>query len=281
MKVVKAKCQKTGKGIIMQVSDDGKQVLGYYRTDTASYEAMQSEVRLNNATYGVPCATCRSNKVGGCDHKYTAARCSSGSLMDKGCITCKYLVPDYGRAKRTGVVQIHAGECAALELNKLRIGVGWDSHVDIDSSVVECGNGCMELVYFGDLNSNDGSIHHRGDNLTGADGAVSGTVDDENIDVKLDNVNSRFDRLVFVINIFTSGVNNFKDVRGLYLNIYDMDTNDKLIEYKVEQSYRNNCSLVIGEARRTVGGWEFLAIGEGTDIKNVHDLANYCAGKRW
>ena len=280
MKTVKAKCQITGKTLIMQVSDDGKEVLGYYRTDDASYAAMQSEVRLANATYRVACATCGSKAVGGCEHKYQRVHCDRSALPDKECVTCRYMVPDYGRATRSDVVQIHAGEVAALELNHLRVGVNWDSLLDIDSSVIMCGDDDGELVYYGELESRDGSVVHLGDNLTGEEGEVEGADDDENIDVTLDEVDEAYDRLIFVINIF-SGAETFRDVRGLKLCIYDSDSNSKLVEYEVSGNYRRYSSLIIGEARRTQNGWEFLAIGEGSELDDLDDLVEYCMEKHW
>ena len=281
MKIVKAQCTKSGRKVIMQLNDAGTEVMGFYRTDDAAYEAMQSEVRLNNTTTRFACPTCGSNRVGSCEHKYQTNRCGASAVVDKNCLVCKYLQPDYGRARRTGVVQIHAGECAALSLSRLRIGTGWDSYVDIDSSVVLEGNGAWELVYFGNLNDRAGCVHHRGDNRTGADDAVSGTIDDENIDIDLDRVPAQYNRLVFVINIYTAGVTSFGSVSGLYLNVYDPDNNEKLIEYPIEGNFSRYCSLVIGEARRVGGGWEFLAIGEGTTIKDLAPLRDYVVGKHW
>ncbi len=281
MKMVRAKCKKVNKNMVLQVSDDGKEILGFLKVDAEAYEAMQSEVKLNLATTRFACPTCGSNKAFSCEHVYKDKKCSDGKSLDKNCITCKYLEPDYKRATRHGVIQIHAGETAVLELSRLKVGLGWDTLVDIDSSVVMCANNSYELVYFGNLMGENGCVKHRGDNLTGRDGDVAGTDDDENIDIYLDLVPSKYDRLVFVINIYTSSVNKFGAIKGLYLNIYDQESKDKLIEYRVEQNFSRNCSLVIGEARRTADGWEFLAIGEGTDIKNVRDLANYCVRKRW
>ena len=281
MKIVKAQCTKSGRKVIMQLNDAGTEVMGFYRTDDAAYEAMQSEVRLNNTTTRFACPTCGSNRVGSCEHKYQTNRCGASAVVDKNCLVCKYLQPDYGRARRTGTVQIHAGECAALSLSRLRIGTGWDSHVDIDTSVVLEGNGNSELVCYYHKDDAAGSVHHRGDNTTGDDNAVAGTIDDENIDIDLDRVPAQFNRLVFVINIYTGGVNSFGSVSGLYLNVYDPDNNDKLIEYQVTGNYSRYCSLVIGEARRVGREWEFLAIGEGTTIKNLSPLCDYVVNKHW
>ena len=196
----------------------------------------------------------------------------------KFCMTCKHLVPEYGRAKRRDCVQIKAGEVAQLELTNLKFGLGWDSCVDIDSSVVLVSRSSYDLVYFCDTEGPNDCVHHRGDNLTGRDDDVEGADDDENIDVYLDRVPAEYNSLVFVINIY-SGADRFGDIRGTYLNIYDQDTGDKLVEYRVNGNYSRYASLVIGEARRISGGWEFKAIGEGSSIDDVDDLAEYVASK--
>ena len=281
MKIVKVQCAKSGRKAVLQLNDAGTEVMGFYRTDDVAFEAMQSEIRLNNTTTRFTCPNCGTNRVGSCEHKYQTNRCSASSVIDKNCLVCKYLQPDYSRARRTGVVQIRAGECAALSLSRLRIGTGWDSYVDIDSSVVLEGNGAWELVYFGNLSDRANCVNHRGDNRTGANDAVAGTIDDENIDIDLDRVPAQYNRLVFVINIYTGGVTSFGSVSGLYLNVYDAENNDKLIEYRVEGNYSRYASLVIGEARRVGTGWEFLAIGEGSTIKDLGPLRDYVIGKHW
>ena len=281
MKIVKLKCAKSNAKLIFQTNDSGSEVLGCYSTDDMSYDAMQSEVRLNaGAKVKFACPTCGADKVGSCEHVFNQRKCGAGATCNKFCMTCKHLVPEYGKAKRRDCVQIKAGEVAQLELTNLKFGLGWDSYVDIDSSVVLVSRSSHSLVYFGNKEGPNGCIHHRGDNLTGRDGDVAGTDDDENIDVYLDRVPSEYDSLVFVINIYTSSVNSFGDIRGTYLNIYDQDTGDKLIEYRVDGNFSRYVSLVIGEARRCASGWEFKAIGEGSTIKNVQSLATDVASRR-
>ena len=280
MKIVKLKCAKSNGKLIFQVNDNGSEVLGCYSTDDMSYDAMQSEVRLAaNAKAKFACPDCGSDKIASCEHVYNQRKCGAGATCNKFCMTCKHLVPEYGRAKRRDCVQIKAGEVAQLELTNLKVGMGWDSYVDIDSSVVLVSRSSHGLVYFGNKEGPNGCIHHRGDNTTGRDGVVAGAEDDENIDVYLDRVPAEFDSLVFVINIYTSGVNSFGAVSGLYLNIYDQDTGDKLIEYRVDGNFSRYVSLVIGEARRSASGWEFKAIGEGSLTKSVHTLAQEVANK--
>ena len=280
MKIVKLKCAKSNAKLIFQVNDSGTEVLGCYSTDDVSYDAMQSEVKLSaGAKVKFACPDCGGDKIANCEHVYKQRKCGAGATCNKFCMTCKHLEPEYGRAKRRDCVQIKAGEVAQLELLNLKVGLGWDSRVDIDSSVVLVSRGSHGLIYFGNKEGPNGCIHHRGDNLTGVDTDVAGADDDENIDVYLDKVPSDVNSLVFVINIYSSGVSSFGAVKGLYLNIYDQDAGDKLIEYKVDGNFSRYVSLVIGEARRSGSGWEFKAIGQGSSIKDVHALAEDVARK--
>jgi TerD domain len=48
-------------------------------------------------------------------------------------------------------------------VRKLRVGLSWDAGVDVDSSAVSFNADLVaqQCVYFGNLNSSDGSISHR------------------------------------------------------------------------------------------------------------------------
>ena len=67
-------------------------------------------------------------------------------------------------------------------LNVIKIGLGWDTRLDIDASIIllDANNNKIDYVSYSKLTSNDKAIHHLGDNLTG-----EGDGDDEVITVKL------------------------------------------------------------------------------------------------
>ncbi len=275
MKLIKAKCTKNNKLLVLQATDDGRQVVGYFKTDAASYEAMSSQVRL-----AADAVTKTGVRCGSDDSRYRSVNCGTTTAFDTKCLACPYLKPVYTKASGNGCIQLKAGEVADIDLTHIKVGCNWDSYVDIDTSVIVDGSS-YELVYFGHEDDKWGCVHHRGDNTVGGRGIVAGAEDSENIDVNLEKVPRTHNRLIFVINIYTSGMDDFSAVKGLKLTIYNSDTNEPLISYNVEQSYQGKQSLVIGEARRNSGGWEFKAIGEGTLHDNVHSLAEYCHSKRW
>lgn len=108
-------------------------------------------------------------------------------------------------------------------LSKILVGLGWDpvqssgsggflgglfgggsssANVDCDASVIMLGENDKlknnkDVIYFGNLRSNDGSVQHSGDNLTG-----DGDGDDEQISIDLSRVPAHIQKLVFVVNIY-------------------------------------------------------------------------------
>ena len=65
-------------------------------------------------------------------------------------------------------------------LTHLRIGLGWDTRLDIDASVIlfKADGSQKDTIYFNQLQTPNKSVVHQGDNLTG-----EGEGDDEVIDI--------------------------------------------------------------------------------------------------
>lgn len=86
----------------------------------------------------------------------------------------------------------------------LAIGLAWDVtngvDIDLDASAVclDARMNIVDLVYFKNLRSADGSIHHSGDEREGDE-----IGDDEKIIVALNGVNPKVEHIVFVINSYT------------------------------------------------------------------------------
>ena len=171
------------------------------------------------------------------------------------------------------------GERFVAPLNFVAVGVGWDScNIDIDCSVVLEGGGVSELVFFGNLDDRAKSVHLFGDHL----GCMSiYDCDDGCFFIHLDRVPDQYNRLVFVFTIYNPHVNSFGSVSGMYLNVYNADNAEKLVEYRLNGDYSQDSSLVVAEARRVGSGWEFFPIGEGTNIKDLEPLRDYVVGKHW
>lgn len=158
-------------------------------------------------------------------------------------------------------------------LNEIHVGLGWDvnkkssSNFDLDASVFMLGEkGKVEhrdnLVYFGNLNSSDGSIKHMGDNLTG-----DGNGDDEVIKVSLSKVSKNVQKIVFSVSIYQAKRKRqkFEEVQNAYIRIVDKKTNSELVRFNLTEDYSTARSVIVGELYRHNDEWKFYATGIGIE----------------
>lgn len=159
-------------------------------------------------------------------------------------------------------------------LTNVRLGLGWDAakrglfgggEIDLDASAVMLsGSNVVDTVYFGQLRSNDGSIVHSGDNLTGA-----GDGDDEVINVDLTRIPANVQSVVFVITSYSR--QKFSTVKNVFARVIDATNGNKeVVRYNLAES-ANSTANVIAKITRDGNGWAFAAIGEFTDGKTAQD----------
>lgn len=161
-------------------------------------------------------------------------------------------------------------------LTNVRLGLGWDAakrgffggggDIDLDASAVLLdGNGNpVDIVYYGQLRSKDGSIAHSGDNLTG-----DGDGDDEQIAVDLSRIPNNVSSVVFVITSYSG--QKFSAVKNVYARVVDTTSGEKeVVRYNLAES-QNETANVIAKLSRKGGEWEFTAIGEFTNGKTAHN----------
>lgn len=161
-------------------------------------------------------------------------------------------------------------------LTRVILGLGWDAakrglfggsrSIDLDASAILFdGNGRdVDSVWYGHLNSNDGSIRHSGDNLTGA-----GDGDDEQIVVNLDQVPANVQNIVLTINSYSG--HKFSQVMNVFARVVDATTNQELVRYNLAES-KDNTAVLIAKLTRSGNGWVFTALGEFADGKTVAKL---------
>ncbi len=180
------------------------------------------------------------------------------------------------------------------DLNQIMVGLGWDpisqssgglfgslfgrnnaAVIDCDASVIMLQNDRFvnqdDLVYFGKLRSNCNSVRHSGDNLTG-----EGDGDDEVIMVDLKSVPARYNKLVFVVNIYDA-VNRRQDfgmIQNAYIRIMNPITNQELTRFNLTEQYSGLTTLITGEIYRYNGEWKFAAIGNGTSDRNLSEIVS-------
>lgn len=162
-------------------------------------------------------------------------------------------------------------------LDMIDVCLGWecDANVyDLDSSCFMVDDkdkviGDDWFVFYGQLQSPDGSIVHAGDCK---DGLLQG--DDEVIHVTLSRVDPRVQKLVFVVTINEAKQRglNFSGVRNAYIRIVDKRNGAELTRFNLTDYYDTVTSMMVGEVYRYNNSWKLNAIGNGVDS----DLEGLC-----
>ncbi|AWN66584.1 hypothetical protein LL14B4_10510 [Lactococcus lactis subsp. lactis] len=169
-------------------------------------------------------------------------------------------------------------------LSKTIIGLGWDQikkkglfgglqTADLDASILLSTEteSMVETVYYGEKISNDRSIQHTGDNLTG-----EGEGDDEQIKVDFSKVSPEINRLTVVVNIYNAKAKkqNFGMIKNAYVHVLDQD-NKEIVQYNLTNDNANATGIVVGEFVRKGNEWEFTAIGKGVVLADINGFKAY------
>ncbi|MFC5551046.1 TerD family protein [Massilia aerilata] len=184
-------------------------------------------------------------------------------------------------------VNLQKGQKISLEkeaggaLSRVTMGLGWDvakskgffgfgggagQPVDLDASVVlfDESNRPIDVVWFRQLKSKDGSIVHTGDNRTGA-----GEGDDEQIVVDLRSVPPQVKSLVFTVNSFTG--QNFSTVENAFCRIFDTGSSKEIARYDLSVQ-GSHTAQIMAKLYRHNGEWKMHAIGENGSGRTFDDL---------
>lgn len=167
----------------------------------------------------------------------------------------------------------------APNLKRILVGLGWDpvkslfSSMDIDASVIciDKNDKVKETVYYAKRKYHSGAILHYGDNLTG-----DGDGDDEQIEINLDKLPDKIVRLSIIINIFGaySRKQHFGKVKNCFVHVIDLDTNQELVKYDVNDNYEGKTGIFVADLyRNDEDEWQFEAIGEGVKVADISEMA--------
>ena len=173
-------------------------------------------------------------------------------------------------------------EAGPAGLTSIALGVGWDvaksggflsrltgggnDSIDLDASCIafDGGNNVVDTVWFQQLVSRDGSIRHSGDNLTG-----EGDGDDETIAINLATLPGGIETLVLTVNSFRG--QTFDKVANAYGRVVDLKSNRELARYDISES-GSHTGIILASLKRSGGEWQFKALGERTDGRQVQQL---------
>ena len=175
-------------------------------------------------------------------------------------------------------------------LSKVLMGLGWDpaapepkkgglfgrmfgsapqapDSIDLDASVIllDARKNVVDTVYFGQLVSDDGSVRHGGDNLTGA-----GDGDDEQIFVDLQRLPEQVVHLVFTVNSFRG--QTFNEVANSFARLVDQVRNVEICRYDLREKGAHT-GVIMASLSRTPDGWALTAHGKPCHGRTARDLA--------
>jgi tellurium resistance protein TerZ len=166
-------------------------------------------------------------------------------------------------------------------LTRVTMGIGWDvkkasglgrlfggggGDVDLDASCLmfDSARQMVDAVWFRQLQSQDGSIIHTGDNRTGA-----GDGDDEQIIVDLTRLPAGVATLVFTVNSFTG--DTFDKIENAFCRLVDTTTDIETARFDLTGA-GSHTGQIMATIKRDGAGWSMKAIGQRTTGRTFHDM---------
>ncbi|MEU4599112.1 TerD family protein [Nocardia sp. NPDC023988] len=158
-------------------------------------------------------------------------------------------------------------------LTFVKMGLGWDPvrtrgmfgnrtvDIDLDASVcLFADQNLVDVAYYGQLSSKDGSVRHQGDNLTG-----EGEGDDEMILVDLTRIPAHISTLLFIVTSYKG--HTFEQVQNAFCRLIDGTTNGELARYTLAGGMPFT-AMAMAKVYRSGGDWKMQALGEGFQAKH-------------
>ena len=176
-------------------------------------------------------------------------------------------------------VNLSKGQRVSLDkgMKMALIGLGWDvnkydggADFDLDASAFLLGANEKvrrdeDFIFYGNLDSTDGSVHHTGDNRTG-----EGEGDDEVLIIDFSKVPPDVSKIAITVTIYEAQERgqNFGQVSNAYVrvarmaNAQDM-TGAEVLRFDLMEEFSVETALVVCEIYRHGDEWKFNAVGAG------------------
>ena len=137
----------------------------------------------------------------------------------------------------------------------------------------------LDVVYFGNLKSKDGSILHSGDDRTGDMGGDDG-LDNEVLTLDFTRLNPAVSYVAFVLNSFKG--QDFGTIPFASIRIYEgtpKRVNEVFATFDIANGpgFSGHVSMVMGVFYKKNGEWKFNAVGEPTKDKKLEETINTVA----
>ena len=155
-------------------------------------------------------------------------------------------------------------------LNHIIAGLGWDPatvnghSVDLDLSLFMLGaDGKLVadeyFIFYNNATSPDGATHYPGDSRGG-----EGAGDDEVINIDFSKIDPRVEFLYFAVTIdqCEERGHHFGHVQNSCINIRNAADNSVLCQYRLQENFTNEDSLIIAAISRNGGAWDVEALGQ-------------------
>lgn len=152
-------------------------------------------------------------------------------------------------------IYLAAGWDAESSSSRLLTQLFGETAVDLDASLLllDDDNSMIEVVYFGQLNSSDGSIIHSGDSFNGQAG------DNETIHINLFRVPDDVETMILTLSSFCG--QNLEKINQAICRIVDAITHEEIAQFNVG-SLAQSTALIVVKIYRDPAGWCIGAIGE-------------------
>ncbi len=189
------------------------------------------------------------------------------------------------------------------DLESVMIGCGWEvakpglldrafggnQDYDLDIVTIALRNGRLEntggerlegsdVCFFNNQSIAEGCIEIGEDDRSGAS---SDGGDDEQVHVLLGSLDSGYDRIVFLVQIYDAAARNqdFSRIQNAYVRAVD-GSGKEMARFSLSGA-GNARSVLFAELRRTPQGWDFKAIGETSRADSFTAYLNdFVAGRR-
>lgn len=160
-----------------------------------------------------------------------------------------------------------------VSLTVVQMGLGWDpvrsrslfgsreAQIDLDASALLFADQTpVDIAFFNQLTSKDGSIVHQGDNRTGA-----GDGDDEVLLVDLARVPVHVTSIVFVVTSYEG--HTFQQVQNAFCRLVDHTTGAELARYTLTGGDPST-GMVMAKIYRQGAEWKLQAVGHSIQARN-------------
>jgi stress response protein SCP2 len=141
------------------------------------------------------------------------------------------------------------GSSGAIEMDGSALALGRDGHVVDDA----------HFVFYGNRNTPDGAVTHRG-------GTSSVGDDREQITVELASLSDKIETIAFVVSIHEAQTrgHNFQLLHSAHIRVLDHDGQAELARFElIAYDSSNETAMVFGELYRRGAQWKFRAVGQG------------------